>query len=89
MKEIDVAAASDALARLDEGEGREGDEQLAADLEGFLQYRWALYWDAVDRAEQERLAALCGGCVPGGTGAPCEDHDDDLDALWQAIGDSR
>lgn len=79
--ETQLSAGDDGLPR----EGREGDEQLAADLDGFYHREEARYWDAVDRAEAARLATLCGGCVPGGTGPPCEEHDDDLDALWLSL----
>lgn len=52
---FDLSAAQDAQARLDEGVGREGDEQLAAHLEGFHQQEWDRYWDPIHAADVARV----------------------------------
>lgn len=72
---FDLSAAQDAQARLDEGVGQEGDEQLAAHLEGYLQQGWDRYWDPIHAAD----AAAARECVEG----ICHDdwHDRDGDGI--------
>jgi hypothetical protein len=60
---FNLAAAQDAQARLDEGVAREGDELLAAHLEGYLQQEWDRYWDPIHAAEanaaQQAVEGIC------------------------------
>lgn len=73
---FNLPAAQDARARIDEGEGREGDEALAATLEGFCQQEQ----DRRAYAEYEReraayLATCCPECNPDddATGGICDE----------------
>lgn len=72
---IDLRAAQDALARLDEGVGQPGDERLAAALEQFLQSEQARFEDSQDRRERaEWLATQCPKHGPEGwSGEVCDD----------------
>lgn len=54
---FNLGEAQDAQARLDEGVGREGDEQLAAHLEGYHQQEWDRYWDPIYAASVNTDAA--------------------------------
>ena len=72
-----MIAALDAIARLDEGISLPGDDVIAAIFEAHCRWeqdRYAHAQDAADRAEW--LSGQCGGCEEGGTGEPCDEHDE-------------
>lgn len=71
---LDVGAAQDALARLDEGVGRPGDEELAEALEQYCLSGWLQFQDEQYAAERAAwLATQCPTCGPeGSSGEVCD-----------------
>lgn len=71
---LDLAAAADAQARIDEGVALPGDEELAEQFEQYNQAGWLDFQDACYRAEREAwLATQCPKCEPEGSGTLCDE----------------
>lgn len=62
-----------------------GDRELIAALDGYRSQQWDAYWEPIEAAEDaarlaDWLATQCPGCEDGGTGEPCDEHDEDVAA---------
>jgi hypothetical protein len=72
---FNLADAQEAACRLDDGIGREGDEQLAATYERFCQQEWDKFQHAQAQDEDRAwLVAQCRVCGPDGSTGPCCDE---------------